>query len=117
LGKQDEAGNFYFIERKSGMLKVAGLQVYPLEIELALLRHPAVEEAAVIGVEDNLRGEVPKAFVVLKNEPNVTERELLQYCLETMARYKAPKVIEFRAELPKSGSGKINKKALKLGEA
>jgi len=112
LGKQDEEGNFYFIERKSGMLKVAGLQVYPLEVELALLGHPAVREAAVIGIEDNLRGEVPKAFVVLKNEQKFTERELLQYCAETMARYKVPKVIEFRAELPKSGSGKINKKAL-----
>lgn len=112
LGKKDEAGNFYFIERKTGMLKVAGLQVYPLEIELALLRHPAVKEAAVIGIEDNLRGEVPKAVVVLRNDQKITERELLHYCLENMARYKAPKVIEFREELPKSGSGKINKKAL-----
>lgn len=114
LAKKDEEGNFYFVERKSGMLKVAGLQVYPLEIELTLSRHPAIKEAAVIGVEDNLRGEVPKAIVVLKNEHKLKEREIIQYCLDNMAHYKVPRVIEFREDLPKIGSGKINKKALKL---
>jgi long-chain acyl-CoA synthetase len=112
LGRRDEDGNFYFVERKSGMLKVARHQVYPLEIELKLMRHPAIREAAVIGVKDKIRGEVPKAVVVLKNGAQLDRRDIIRYCSEEMATYKVPREIEFREALPKIGSGKINKKAL-----
>jgi long-chain acyl-CoA synthetase len=112
LGRKDEAGNFYFVERKSGMLKVAGHQVYPLEIELKLMCHPAIQEAAVIGIKDKMRGEVPKAIVILKNGAQLDRRELIRYCSAEMAHYKVPREVEIREALPKIGSGKINKKAL-----
>jgi len=112
LGRRDEGNHFYFIERKTGMLKVAGLKVYPLEIELALMEHPSIKEAAVISVPDKLRGEVPKALLVTKNGKGLTEKEVLEFCREKMPNYKVPRIIEFREALPKIGSGKINKKEL-----
>lgn len=114
LGRQDEDGYVYFIDRKSGMMKVAGLMVYPSEIELQLLNHPLIKEAAVIRHEDKLRGEVPKAYIVLGNGAALTEREVMRYCNEYLPHYKVPKIIEFIDQLPKTGSGKINKKALEM---
>ena len=98
------------------MLKVAGHRVFPLEIELTLLRHPAVKEAAVIGIKDAMRGEVPKAFVVLHESEKMDKKDLMQFCQENLAHYKVPKTIEYRDALPKIGSGKINKKALMAEE-
>lgn len=114
LGKKDEEGNFYFVERKSGMMKVAGLKVYPQEIERTLIDHPCIKEVAVIPVKDRLRGEVPKAIVVTKKGKVLTEREILTFCRERLANYKIPKFMEIRESLPKTGSGKINKKALQM---
>ncbi|MBW1838519.1 MAG: AMP-binding protein [Deltaproteobacteria bacterium] len=114
LGRKDEDGYFYFVGRKSGMIKVAGLRVYPLEVELALMCHPHIEEAAVIGVKDRLRGEVPKAIVVLDDGLRMTEREIIKFCGEQIAHYKIPRLVEFRKYLPKIGSGKIDKKALRM---
>jgi long-chain acyl-CoA synthetase len=116
LARRDADGNFYFVERKSGMLKVAGHRVFPLEIELALLQHPAIKEAAVIGIKDDLRGEVPKAFVVLKDSVPPDKKDLMQCCQEHLAHFKIPKIIEYRDTLPKIGSGKIDKKALQAEE-
>jgi long-chain acyl-CoA synthetase len=112
LARRDAQGNFFFIERKSGMLKVAGHRVFPLEIELVLMKHPAVKEVAVIGVKDGLRGEVPKAIVVLKDSVPLDKKDLIQCCQEHLASFKIPKIFEYRDSLPKIGSGKINKKAL-----
>jgi scyllo-inosose 3-dehydrogenase len=112
LARRDANGNFYFVERKSGMLKVAGHRVFPLEIELTLLKHPAVKEAAVIGIKDATRGEVPKAFIVLEESEVTDKKDLLQFCQANLAHYKVPKIIEYRDALPKIGSGKINRKAL-----
>ena len=112
LAKRDEEGNFYFIERKSGMMKVAGLKVYPLEIELALMGHPDIKEVAVISSKDERRGEVPKALIVMKNGRDLTEKEVLEFCRERMPNYKVPRIVEVREALPKFGSGKINKKIL-----
>jgi acyl-coenzyme A synthetase/AMP-(fatty) acid ligase len=112
LGKKDKEGNFYFVERKTGMMKVAGLKVYPLEIELALLEHPDIKEAAVISVKDRLRGEVPKAIIVTKNGNKLSEKDIQSFCKERLSHYKLPRVVEFRESLPKIGSGKINKKVL-----
>ena len=114
LGRQDHQGNFYFVERKRGMMKVAGHKVFPLEIEQVLLNHPQIKEAAVISAKDRLRGEVPKAFIVPKNGVELTEKEVLHFCKEHLAHYKLPRMIEIRGSLPKIGSGKINKKALQL---
>lgn len=117
LGRRDKEGNFYFVERKRGMMKVAGLKVYPLEIEQVLLDHPAVKEAAVISSKDRLRGEVPKAIIVGREGADLTEKEVLAFCRERLAHYKVPRVVELRDSLPKIGSGKINKKVLQTEEA
>jgi acyl-coenzyme A synthetase/AMP-(fatty) acid ligase len=112
IGRRDEEGFCYFMERKSGMLKVAGLKVYPLQIELMMMSHRGVGEAAVIGVEDRLRGMVPKAYVVLREGFDVSPEEIWRFCKEKMADYMVPRKIEIIDELPKIGSGKINKKVL-----
>jgi acyl-CoA synthetase (AMP-forming)/AMP-acid ligase II len=114
LGKTDEKGNFFFVDRKSGMMKVAGLKVYPQEIERVLLDHPDIKEAAVIAVKDRLRGEIPKSFIVARNGKCLSEKEILSFCKERLAHYKLPRIIEIRQSLPKTGSGKINKKALQM---
>jgi acyl-coenzyme A synthetase/AMP-(fatty) acid ligase len=114
LGRRDEKGNFYFVERKRGMMKVAGLKVFPLEIEQVLLDHPEIKEAAVIAAKDRLRGEVPKAIIVPRNGTGLTEKEVLAFCRERLAHYKLPRIVEIREALPKSGSGKINKKVLQM---
>ena len=115
LVKRDEEGNFYFVGTKTGMMKVAGLKVYPLEIELVLMEHPDIREAAVISVRDKLRGEVPKAIIIVRNGERLTEKEVLGFCRERLAHYKVPRIIEMRDSLPKLGSGKINKKILQMG--
>jgi acyl-coenzyme A synthetase/AMP-(fatty) acid ligase len=112
LGKRDEHGNFYFVERKTGMMKVAGHKVYPLEIEQVLLDHPGIKEAAVVSSRDRLRGEVPRAIVVPKNGAGLSEKEVLSYCRGRLVHYKLPRIVEIRESLPKIGSGKINKKYL-----
>lgn len=117
LGKRDREGNFYFVERKTGMMKVAGLKVYPMEIELALVAHPDIKEAAVIPAKDRLRGEVPKAIIVTNNGKLLTEKKILGFCKERLPHYKLPRIIEIRASLPKIGSGKINKKLLQMEHA
>lgn len=114
LGIKDENGYFYFMERKSGMMKVAGLKVYPQEIERVLLEHPLIKEIAVISVKDRLRGEIPKAIAVLQPETNLTEQKILDFCKDRLPHYKLPRIIEIRKDIPKSGSGKINKNILTL---
>jgi long-chain acyl-CoA synthetase len=114
LGKKDAMDNFYFVERKSGMMKVAGLKVYPLEIELMLMSHAKIKEAVVIAVKNRLRGEIPKAIVVAKAGVKLSEKEVQRFCKERLAHYKLPRIVEVRESLPKIGSGKINKKALQM---
>ncbi len=105
--KKDRDGYYYFASRKSGMMKVAGVKVFPLEIEGVLLNHPLIEEAAVIKIQDRLRGEVPKAIIVVKQGFEISKDEVQKYCEEKMSRIKVPSVIEFRTKLPKTPGGKI----------
>lgn len=116
LGYMDENGMFYFVGRLKDVIKVSGFQVWPTEVEDVLCSHPAVLEAAVIGVPDEYHGEVPKAYVVLRSEHKgrITEEELMKYCEERLAKYKVPKKIEFIEELPKGPSGKILKRKIEL---
>jgi acyl-CoA synthetase (AMP-forming)/AMP-acid ligase II len=95
------------------MIKVAGEMVFPAEVEEALYSHPAVSEAGVAGVKDERKGEIVKAFVVLKGTEKATEEQLLQHCRNVLAAYKVPKVIEFRPELPKGPTGKVLRRLLK----
>lgn len=114
LGRKDAEGYFYFIERKSGMMKVAGLKVYPQEIERVLMDHPDIKEVAVVSTKDRLRGEVPKAIIAAREGRELSEKDVLMFCRERLAHYKLPKIVEIRESLPKVGSGKINKKILQM---
>ncbi len=112
IGRRDEDGFFYIVDRKKEMINVAGLKVYPREVEEVLYEHPAVREAAVIGVAHATKSEVVKAFVVLQEGGSVTAEELIAYCCERLAPHKAPKAVEFRGALPKSLIGKILRRTL-----
>lgn len=109
LGKFDKGGNLYIVGRIKEMIKIGGQIVFAPEVEEAICNHPGVAEVAVIGVEDKLRGEVPKAFVVLKRKTIITEQELRNFCKQHLAHFKVPRYFEFRESLPRTGSGKIDK--------
>ncbi|MFZ2489258.1 MAG: long-chain fatty acid--CoA ligase [Anaerolineae bacterium] len=109
----DEEWYFYVVDRKKDMFISGGENVYPAEIEAALYRHPAVHMAAVVGVPDTKWGEVGKAIVVLKPDATTTADELLDFMAGQLARYKVPKSVEFRSELPLSGMGKILRRELR----
>ncbi len=115
MAKMDEDGYFYIVDRKKDLIIVGGYNVYPREVEEVLYEHPAILEAAVVGVPDEYRGETVKAFVVLKPEyrGRVNEREIIEFCRERIAVYKAPRLVEFREELPKTAVGKILRRALR----
>jgi long-chain acyl-CoA synthetase len=108
---RDEDGYFYIVGRDKELIISGGYNIYPREIEEVLQGHEAVQEVAVIGVSDANKGEVPKAFVSLKDAVIVTEEDLVNYCSKSLARYKVPK-IQFMKELPKNQTGKIMKKEL-----
>ncbi|WP_203340608.1 long-chain-fatty-acid--CoA ligase [Planococcus beijingensis] len=110
LAKMDEDGFFYIVGRKKEMILASGFNVYPIEVENVLYRHPAIREAAVFGVPDAYRGETVRAVVVLNEE--VTEEELIAYCRTQLSAYKVPEAIIVVEELPKTAVGKILKRAL-----
>ncbi|MDD4894557.1 MAG: long-chain fatty acid--CoA ligase [Candidatus Omnitrophica bacterium] len=112
MAKMDGDGYIYIVGRKKEMVNVRGLNVYPREIEEVLYQNPKIKEAAVIGIPDVHKGEVPIGFVVLKDGENATTHEILQYLKERIAAYKIPKYIELREFLPKNTTGKILKRVL-----
>jgi len=114
LAVMDKEGYVNIVDRKKDMIITGGENVYSTEVENMLYTHPAVLEAAVIGIPDPKWGETVKAFVVFKEGTQATEEEIIQFCKEKIARYKAPKSVDFLPKLPKTGSGKIYKKGLKL---
>ena len=118
MAKMDEDGYFYIVDRKKEMIIAGGYNIYPREVEEVLYEHPAVAEAAVVGVPDPYRGETVKAFIVLKPEyrGKVTEKDLDNFCRERLAAYKVPRIYEFRDELPKSLVGKILRRVLREEE-
>ncbi|POX43112.1 acyl-CoA synthetase [Streptomyces sp. Ru73] len=113
VGFMDADGWFYLVDRKKDMINAAGYKVWPREVEDVLYGHPAVREAAVVGVPDAYRGESVKAFVSLKRGETVTEEELIGYCREQMAAYKYPRSISFLDDLPKTATGKILRRELR----
>jgi long-chain acyl-CoA synthetase len=112
IAKVDEDGYFYIVDRKKDMIIASGFNIYPRDIEEVLYEHPKVKEAVVAGVPDAYRGETVKAYVVLKDGVTATEEEIIQFCTENMAKYKVPKIVEFRDELPKTIVGKILRREL-----
>jgi long-chain acyl-CoA synthetase len=112
VARMDEDGYFFIVDRKKELIIVSGYNVYPREVEEALYAHPAVLEAAAIGIPDPERGEVVKAFVVLRPGASATADELRSHCASSLARFKIPVEIEFRSDLPKSTVGKVLRSAL-----
>ena len=115
VGKMDDDGWFYVVDRKKDMINVSGYKVWPREIEDVLYQHPSVREAAVVGVPDPYRGETVKAFVALKRgkDQSVSSAELVSFCKERMAAFKYPRQIEFIDEIPKTLTGKFLRRVLK----
>jgi len=113
LGWLDQDGYCSIVDRKTDLILVGGLNVYPSEVEAVLLAHPAVREAAVVGVPDPIRGEVPKAYVVPREGTVPAASELLQWCRSRLANYKVPRMVVFPGELPRSLTGKVLKTVLR----
>ncbi|KKR76465.1 MAG: AMP-dependent synthetase and ligase [Candidatus Levybacteria bacterium GW2011_GWA2_40_8] len=119
LAYRDNDGYFWFVGRADDVIKTSGERVGPFEVESALISHPSVVEAGVIGKPDPMRGEIIKAFVVLKKEMKATEalkEELSQHVKKHLAGHAYPKEIEFIDKLPKTRSGKIMRRILKAKE-
>jgi len=113
VAKMDEDGYFYIVDRIKDMIISGGYNVYPRDIDEVLYEHPKIVEACAVGMPHPKRGESIKAFVVLKQGQTLTEKEVIDYCAERLARYKLPVAVEFREELPKSNVGKILRKDLR----
>ena len=111
--EKDEEGYLYFLGRKDDIIMTGGLKVSPKEVENVLCEKAGVIEAAVIGVEDEILGNVIKAFVVLENKSKVSSDEIFEYCLEHLERHAVPKYVSFCKTLPKTNTGKIIKRNLK----
>ncbi|WP_295807103.1 long-chain-fatty-acid--CoA ligase [uncultured Nitratireductor sp.] len=112
MGTMAKDGKVTIVDRKKDMIVVSGFKVFPNEVEDVIANHPGVLEAAIVGVEDEHSGEVPKLFVVRKDE-SLTEEDLKKFCKENLTGYKRPKYVEFRDDLPKSNVGKILRKELR----
>ncbi|NLT67111.1 MAG: AMP-binding protein, partial [Acidobacteria bacterium] len=117
VGSIDEEGCLRIVDRKKDIIISGGENIASLEIEQRLYRHEAVLECAVIGVSDPRWGEVPKAFVVLRQGCSVSEQELLAFCAQTLPSFKRPASIVFLDALPKGGTGKILKRELRRSSA
>ncbi len=113
IGYRDEFGYFYIVDRKKDMIISGGFNVYCAEVEAAVMALPAVRECAVIGVPDEKWGEAVKVFVVLREKEHVTESEIIAHCKIKLGGVKAPKSVEFRSEIPKTPTGKTDKKTLR----
>ncbi|MGD9388767.1 MAG: AMP-binding protein [Gammaproteobacteria bacterium] len=113
MGRMDEHGYVFIEDRKKDMILVSGFNVYPNEVEGVAVTHPAVLEAAAVGIPDAKSGELVKLFVVCREGQSVTEKELIDFCREGLTGYKVPRKVEFRQELPKTNVGKILRRALR----
>ncbi|MGS0764487.1 class I adenylate-forming enzyme family protein [Syntrophomonas curvata] len=113
LGYYDKDGYFYIVDRLKDMIVSGGYNIYPREVESVIYQHPKILEAAVLGQKDPLKNEVPKAYVALKENEQMTAEELIDFCKERMAAYKVPHLVEILPELPKGPIGKILKRMLK----
>jgi long-chain acyl-CoA synthetase len=112
IAKMDEEGYFYIVDRKKDLVITGGYNVYPREVDEVLFEHPKIAEAVTAGIPDDYYGEVLKAYVVLKEGEEATAEEIIEFCSQKLARYKLPRQVEFRSELPKSAIGKILRREL-----
>ena len=116
IGYMDEDGYLFIVDRKKDMIIAGGYNIYPREIDEILFEHPKLREACAVGVPDPYRGETVKAFCVVKPGMTCTQEEVISFCREKLASYKAPKIVEFLDELPKSNVGKILRRELRKME-
>jgi acyl-CoA synthetase (AMP-forming)/AMP-acid ligase II len=111
----DKEGYFYIVDRKKDMIVSGGENIYPREIEEVLFTHPAIADAAVIGIPDETWGEAVKAFIVPRDGKSIDEQGVIDFCKGHLASYKKPKAIEFVSSIPKNPSGKPLKRILRSG--
>lgn len=112
IARMDADGYFYIVDRKKELIKVSGFQVWPREVEEVIAGYPGIQEVAVAGIPDPIRGEAPKAWIVLKPEAEVTAEAILTWCTDQLVYYKVPVAIEFRDALPKTLVGKVLRREL-----
>ncbi len=112
IARRDADGYFQIVDRKKDMIIAGGFNIYPRDVEEVLYQHPKVKEAVVAGVPDEYLGEVVKAYVVLKEGETATEQEIIEFCRQSLAKYKVPRIVEFRKDLPKTMVGKILRRVL-----
>jgi long-chain acyl-CoA synthetase len=115
LGYLDDDGYLFIVDRKKDLIKTSGYQVWPREVEEVLASHTAVAEVGVAGIPDQTKGEVVKAWVVLRPGQTVSEADLRAFSREKLAPYKVPAHVEFRTELPKTMVGKVLRRELRDG--
>ena len=113
VGRFDSDGYLYVVDRKKDMIITGGYNIYPAEVENVLYKNPKVAMATVIGIPNEIKGEIAKAYVVLKEGETATEEEIMTFCRDRMAKYKAPRAVEFRDTLPTTPTGKILKRVLR----
>jgi len=113
IGRMDQDGYFYIVDRKKDLIIRGGMNIYPREIEELLYNHPKVLEAAVIGIPDEMRGEEVKVYVAPAGGQDLKPDEIHEYMQQHLAKYKWPKEVEVLPELPKTATGKILKRELK----
>jgi long-chain acyl-CoA synthetase len=113
IAKMDEEGYFFIVDRIKDMIKTVGENVYPREVEEVLFTHPKVKDVVVVGLPEEFKGEKIKAYIILKEGMTATAAELIQYCREQLSKFKVPKEIEFRKELPKTLVGKVLRRVLR----
>jgi long-chain acyl-CoA synthetase len=113
IAVRDDDDYIAIVDRKKDMIIAGGFNIYPREIDEVLYQHPKIAEAVSVGIPDAYRGETVKAFVVLKGGRTATEEEIIKFCRQKLAAYKAPKLVEFREALPKSAVGKVLRKVLR----
>lgn len=116
LAIMDEEGYFYILDRKKDMVIVGGYNVYPREVDEVLLEYPKAQEAVCVGINDGVRGEVLKAYVVPREGETITKAEIIGWCRQKLAAYKVPRLVEFRTELPKTIVGKVLRRVLREQE-
>ena len=116
IARMDDDGFFYIIDRKKDMIIYGGYKIFPREVEEVLYEHPKVAEAVCIGIPEKFFGEVVKAFIVLKAGAEATPEEIIDFCRARLVKYKVPRQVEFRSDLPKSMVGKILRKDLSIEE-
>jgi long-chain acyl-CoA synthetase len=113
IGKMDEDGYIYILDRKKDLIIVNGMNLYPREIEEILYKHPSVQDACVIGIKDEAHGEIPVGVVQLREGMSATDQELRKFCKPHLANFKMPHRFEFWKEFPRTGTGKVLKREIK----